>query len=640
VGLILTAVCISPSAFATTSTLAPPSSINAACRYDVSKQLQTWFAGLPSNSTVTVASGACYLINEGIVLRGVHGLSISGGTWRNTDPKAPNPFFWLASQNICTNGPCNGHGPWVRTVPSMRIRLLNMTVIGAEDRAYGYEANGSFVRSDGVVGLTIYNVTVSHPTGDGINLEPLRAPSGSGHIVHGTEGVRVTDFRVNAPGRVGVAPVSVEDAVFTNVWVTKPGNQAWDFEADQDNEGAQYVVVNGFYGACGVVISANAAFTGPITMSGCTMTGYGASQILFIRSLTGAPFAGPVTFEDIAWRCHGAGSGHQCLTLQGAGGLVVQNSSITMTHPAPVYVAQAESAVTFLDDDVSGYTTPGVSMRSIVTVTGGIWSPEANAGFPVPNGVPPDGGPPAIASQVPLPLLLPLAGAATLIGCLVVRWGRRKRLVGGATESHGEMTDTEVPNAGVIGNLCSVGEHPPGWYEDPKVPQQVRWWDGEHWSMEHVRPRRPALAPPPQSVPQVSPGPGWRQVPEGKWSLARQRIVAIDREQIMALLLGLQAIEGQLGDLGDDLRRILGEEGAGWCRAEPIFTTSPPAKARCRTPGVDPGAVKRHDRGAVSPRAIVRQRGRGVLALAWALWSSDWRAYWSEFGATVRAPSR
>jgi len=361
------------------SDVTPPSAINATCRHDVSARLQTWLTGLPTNSSVVIAPGSCYLINHGIVLRGVHGLSITGGTWKSINPRAQNPFFWLASRDICTNGPCDGHGPWVRSVPCTNISLSNMKVIGAEARAKGYQANGSFVRSDGVVGLTIRNVTVRHPTGDGLNLEPLRAPAGSGNIVHGTEEVRVTNFSVDSPGRVGIAPVSVNRAVFTNVRVTNPGHEAWDFEADQGNEGARHVVVKGFHGACGVVISANALFTGPITMSGCRMNGYGASQVLFIRSLTGAAFAGPITFKHVAWRCHGAGSGHACLSLQGAGGLVVQNSTITMTHPAPVYVAQANSSVRFLGDHVSGYTTPGVSARSKVTVRGGTWKPAPAA---------------------------------------------------------------------------------------------------------------------------------------------------------------------------------------------------------------------------------------------------------------------
>jgi len=424
--VVLATACFPPNAFATPSTLAPPSSINAACRYDVSEQLQTWLAGLPTNSTVTVAPGACYLINDGIVLRGVHGLSISGGTWKNDNPKAQNPFFWLAAVDLCTNGPCNGHGPWLRTVPSTDISLSDMRIIGAEDRAQGYEANGSFVRSDGVVGLTISNVTVSHPTGDGINLEPLRAPAGSGNIVHGTEQVQVTNFWVDAPGRVGIAPVSVDGALFTNIRVTNPGNEAWDFEADQGNEGARNVVVDGFSGACGVVISANASFTGPITMSGCTMSGYGSSQVLFIRSLTGAAFAGPVTFQNVAWRCHGAGSGHQCFSLAGAGGLVVRNSSITMTHPAPVYVAQARSAVSFLDDEVTGYTTPGVARASTVTVSGGTWLPAMAPRLP-PDTAPSRLAPPANTPEVPLPLLLPLAGGAVLIAALALRRRRAAR---------------------------------------------------------------------------------------------------------------------------------------------------------------------------------------------------------------------
>ena len=53
----------------------------------------------------------------------------------------------------------------------------------------------------------------------------------------GQERVQVTNFSADAPGRVGIAPVSVDGALFTDIRVTNPGNVAWDFEADRGNEG-------------------------------------------------------------------------------------------------------------------------------------------------------------------------------------------------------------------------------------------------------------------------------------------------------------------------------------------------------------------------------------------------------------------
>jgi hypothetical protein len=51
-----------------------------------------------------------------------------------------------------------------------------------------------------------------------------------------------------------------------------------------------------------------------------------------------------------------------------------------------------------------------------------------------------------------------------------------------------------------------------GWYADPRVPFQLRWWDGEGWTTNVYMPDRnpePALA---ELVPELAEQPG------GKWS--------------------------------------------------------------------------------------------------------------------------
>ncbi len=54
-------------------------------------------------------------------------------------------------------------------------------------------------------------------------------------------------------------------------------------------------------------------------------------------------------------------------------------------------------------------------------------------------------------------------------------------------------------------------------------------------------------------------------------------------------------------------------------------------------PPFDPGYLKQHGQLADHfPMRRVVVGGVGILALGWALGSSDWRGYWSEFWTTAR----
>ena len=106
------------------------------------------------------------------------------------------------------------------------------------------------------------------------------------------------------------------------------------------------------------------------------------------------------------------------------------------------------------------------------------------------------------------------------------------------------------------------GGPPEGWYEDPKVPGQERWWDGRQWSMERVRPKRPALIEPPQLASDVQPrAPLAAGAPPGPWPLAERPAPRVDRDEVLALLGELQAVEERLRALQLGLRTLLSEVG-------------------------------------------------------------------------------
>jgi len=109
-----------------------------------------------------------------------------------------------------------------------------------------------------------------------------------------------------------------------------------------------------------------------------------------------------------------------------------------------------------------------------------------------------------------------------------------------------------------------VGGPPEGWYEDPKVAGQERWWDGQAWSMDRVRPTRPALIEPSQLAFATPPAfPSAAEVSDRGWRPAEPpAAAAFDRDEAMALLHELQSVEERLRTLQVSLHKLLDEVGA------------------------------------------------------------------------------
>ena len=263
--------------------VAPPATINSNCAADVSQAMQSWLGSLPTGTTVTAPAGACYLINEGIKLSGAAGLTISGGTWKDTAvpqpgaaPSALNPVIWL--------------------VGGTDIALENMTITGVNPG--GYTPAGAFVagiRSDGVAGLDISGVSVDNVYGDGIELAPLRAANDlSNVIVNATKDVTINDVNIFGAGRQGITLASVNDAQISSVRLAHIGLDVFDLEADQWDEGARNV-----------------------TIDGCT-SGAGNGGLFFANAGSGggAPWTEGITVENPHDEC---AAGRRCSAHRNAG---------------------------------------------------------------------------------------------------------------------------------------------------------------------------------------------------------------------------------------------------------------------------------------------------------------------------------
>jgi hypothetical protein len=368
----LAASLAAADAFLTPTAVTAPGAIADNCSADVSHALGAWLNSLPANAVWTPPASACFRIDSGVQLDFPADLTIDGGTFEDANNKAP-------AQN--GGGTQRGH-PTIEAIGGVGLTLENLTIVGAHN-GWSYRPGLAFqggIQLDGTADATIKNASISRTFGDGINLEPLRGGDdyNSGQIVQPVVGLTVTDVTIRQAGRQGITAASVDGATFSDIHISGVADNAWDFEADQNNEGAKNVVIDGCTFS-GINISMMGPATGPITMENCTMPKTRSGDAVIVRNTSGKPFAGPVVLADDVLRC-GASDYVSCFQLHGASDLTVRNSSVTIGFPSDTihesaYTASNGSHVTFADDVVSGFGRSGFSgANSTATVAGGTWS--------------------------------------------------------------------------------------------------------------------------------------------------------------------------------------------------------------------------------------------------------------------------
>lgn len=343
------------------------------CSSDASKPLQAWLQQLPSGTTVDLG-GACYQIDRGVTLSAPVGLTLEDGTFKDL------------SVSPAAN---KGHGtprgnPVFDIVGGSAVTFENLTFIGANKG--GYHPTLAFqaaIELEGTIGATMNWITISKVFGDGINLEPLRGGSDheSGQILNPAENISISNVTIKGAGRQGITMASVAGVTVTDVTMRNIGMDAFDLEADQNNEGAKNVVINGCSFSQLFNISMQGPETGPITVENCVMPEADAGWAVNIKNANGHADAGPITFEHDVFNC-GASVYVACFNLNGATDLTVEDSTTTIGYPRDqiherAYFAKNNTSASFIDDSVSGYGKVGkVSSTSSVVVTGGRWSPK------------------------------------------------------------------------------------------------------------------------------------------------------------------------------------------------------------------------------------------------------------------------
>jgi len=354
-------------------TVSPPAALAANCSRDVSAVFQTWLNSLPSGQTVVMPGGSCYRLDQGLRLVEPKGLTLYGGTFRNGST-APGT-------------PATGKGrPVVTVVGGANVTLEAMHISGMNQG--GYHARLAFaggIELEGTDHATIRGVTISQTFGDGITLAPLRggANRNSGHIVAPTSAVTIRDVTIERVGRQGVTFASVEGADVSDVVVHDPGLDTFDFEADQGDEGARHVTIDGCRAIGGSLFFANggaggSAATGDITVEHCSMAKAEGGAALLVQSRRDAAVSrGPFQFvSDDLW-C-GTSDYVACVQLSGAQATL---TDVTFRFPAgtvheAVYHLDADSRAVFSSVSASGFGHPGTAAEgSTVEISGGRWTP-------------------------------------------------------------------------------------------------------------------------------------------------------------------------------------------------------------------------------------------------------------------------
>jgi hypothetical protein len=343
----------------------PPASISASCSANVSDQLQDWLRSLPRSTIVYSPPSSCYLVNNGIDLSFPKRLTIDGGTFRSRT---------LGSMGRRVFDVIGGSG----------VTFENMRILGPDLRHLWVPARAfqSGIELQGTTHAKILHVSITDVFGDGITLAPLRGGAGhdSGVIVRPVENLLIDNVAIDGAGRQGISPVSVDRATIRDVTIRNVNMNAFDFEADQGNEGAEHVLIDG----CSVShanslanIAENAGFTGPITIENCSMATLDGGVAIYVTSTYNDREAGRIAFVHDLLRCRTRAPG-ACIQLEDANNFAVDQSRIVFGPgkgaTEAVFSVTDKTHATFADDLVTGYGSEGSTrFHSSVAISGGLW---------------------------------------------------------------------------------------------------------------------------------------------------------------------------------------------------------------------------------------------------------------------------
>jgi len=361
--------------------VAPPSTIADDCSVNETTALQAWLSALAPGTLVRPPTGACYDVSSGIELKFPQGLTIDGGTYKNTTTQDNFTGRWPGR-------------PTFNIIGGSGMTFEDLTITGANPGGYhpalAFEAG---IELQGTSHAVIRNVAIDHVYGDGITLAPLRGGYDhmSSDIVAATTNLVVDTVDITGPGRQGMGVASVNTATISNVAFRNVGIDTFDFEADEAKEGARNVTIDGctsdtwnggsFFANGG---PGQGSATSNILVENCRMLHPQGGDAVLVDNVDGIGGArGPFTFSNDTLVC-GASTYVGCFQLNEA--VVSVTDSLVQFPPYNPYREKlfeegAVGSLSFVGDAVQGWTNPLGQRRSssTISVSGGSWDPIYNA---------------------------------------------------------------------------------------------------------------------------------------------------------------------------------------------------------------------------------------------------------------------
>ena len=356
----------------TGQTVSIPSTIADNCSQNVSGPLKHWLNKLPAETTVLVPAQACYQVDKGLTLNDRQDLTIYGGTY-TSEGTAPGKAKNSKGKSI------------FNLIGGSNISLESMKINGKNSGGYHPAlAFSGGIDVQGTNGITIKGVTITDTFGDGIEFAPLRAGADhkSGTITAQTKNAVVDGLTVIGAGRQAVTLTSISGAQISDLIVQDPGINTFDVEADQGNEGAENVTIDGCTSSGGGIFFANggagsAKYTGNITVEHCAMakTTAGYAILSQAHGRTTKQQRGPLDFVADTLYC-GDSAYVACVQLSGAEA-TIEDSVLYFPGAPPyedAYRLSEHAGAVFKNDKVDGYGRRGlVSKNSTVAIHGGHW---------------------------------------------------------------------------------------------------------------------------------------------------------------------------------------------------------------------------------------------------------------------------
>jgi hypothetical protein len=216
-----------PQAFAYAARSPTGCPVSGVASDDVTSQLNSWFSTVPDGATVEFTPSACYRLDQTLVIRGHHNITLegNGATFKRVAP-TPDALLYpkinahfhlqddsgLSLQNFRIEGlnTVNSPDPWE----------FQPEGFGSN---YGNKAFESGVEISGGSGITITNASIDATFGDGITVGSERAETC-------TSDVRLSSISIDRNGRQGIGVVCANHVLIDQVKILHSHGAGIDLE--------------------------------------------------------------------------------------------------------------------------------------------------------------------------------------------------------------------------------------------------------------------------------------------------------------------------------------------------------------------------------------------------------------------------